>query len=107
VLEQNYRSTRTVVALANALVAPLAERPASWTANPAGPPARVYAAADDGDEARFVAAEVARLLRAGELALPGQAAVLFRTNVQDPARAGGRAARVGQQTRRATGKRRC
>jgi DNA helicase-2/ATP-dependent DNA helicase PcrA len=82
VLEQNYRSTRTVVALANALVAPLAERPASWTANPAGPPARVYAAADDGDEARFVAAEVARLLRAGELALPGQAAVLFRTNVQ-------------------------
>jgi DNA helicase-2/ATP-dependent DNA helicase PcrA len=82
VLEQNYRSTRTVVALANALVEPLGERPASWTANPAGPPARVYAAADDADEARFVAAEVARLLRAGELALPGQAAVLFRTNAQ-------------------------
>src|SRR5262249_40558212 len=41
VLEQNYRSTRTVVALANALVAPLADRPASWTTNPAGPPARV------------------------------------------------------------------
>jgi DNA helicase-2/ATP-dependent DNA helicase PcrA len=82
VLEQNYRSTRTVVALANALVAPLAERPASWTANPAGPPARVYAAVDDADEARFVSAEVARLLRAGDLAVPGQAAVLFRTNAQ-------------------------
>src|SRR5947207_2152304 len=85
VLEQNYRSTRTVVALANALVAPLAERPASWTANPAGPPARVYTAADDADEARFVATEVARLLRAGELSLPGQAAVLFRTNAQSRA----------------------
>jgi len=85
VLEQNYRSTRTVVALANALVAPLAERPASWTANPAGPPARLYTAADDADEARFVATEVARLLRAGELSLPGQAAVLYRTNAQSRA----------------------
>jgi DNA helicase-2/ATP-dependent DNA helicase PcrA len=82
VLEQNYRSTRTVVALANALVAPLADRPASWTTNPAGPPARVYTASDDADEARFVASEVARLLRAGDLAVPGQAAVLFRTNAQ-------------------------
>lgn len=82
VLEQNYRSTRTVVALANSLVAPLGERPASWTANPAGPPARVYAANSDADEAHFVAAEVARLLKAGELATPGQAAVLFRTNAQ-------------------------
>jgi DNA helicase II / ATP-dependent DNA helicase PcrA len=82
VLEQNYRSTRTVVALANSLVAPLGERPASWTANPVGPPALVYAASSDADEARFVAAEVARLLRAGELSVPGQAAVLFRTNAQ-------------------------
>ncbi len=82
VLEQNYRSTCTVVALANALVAPLGERPASWTANPVGPPARLYAASDDTDEARFVATEVARLLRAGELDVPGQAAVLFRTNAQ-------------------------
>src|SRR5947209_527746 len=72
VLEQNYRSTRPAVALSNALVAPLAERPASWTVNPAGPPARLYAASDDVDEARFVAGEVARLLRAGELSLPGQ-----------------------------------
>src|SRR5205814_10587063 len=54
VLEQNYRSTRTLVALANALVAPLAERPASWTSNPAGPPARVYSATDDADDARFI-----------------------------------------------------
>jgi DNA helicase II / ATP-dependent DNA helicase PcrA len=82
VLERNHRSTRTIVALANALAAPLGERPASWTTNPDGPPARLYAADDDADEARFVAGEVARLLAAGELAQPGQAAVLFRTNAQ-------------------------
>ena len=93
VLEQNYRSTRTVVALANSLVAPLGERPASWTVNPAGPPARVYAATSDADEARFVAAEVARLLRAGELSVPGPGSSAIphqcpgaraRERVQDP-----------------------
>jgi len=41
VLEQNHRSTRTIVALANVLAAPLGERPASWTTNPDGPPARL------------------------------------------------------------------
>src|SRR5438270_4173674 len=82
VLEQHYRSTRTVVALANSLVAPLGERPASWTVNPAGPPARVYSATDDADEARFIATEIARLLKLGDLNVPGQAGVLFRTNAQ-------------------------
>jgi len=82
VLEQNHRSTRTIVELANALAAPLGERPASWTRNPDGPPGRLYAAVDDADEARFIAEEVARLLAAGELVQPGQAAVLFRTNAQ-------------------------
>ena len=37
---------------------------------------------DDNDEAHFIAGEVASLLAAGELAQPGQAAVLFRTNAQ-------------------------
>jgi DNA helicase II / ATP-dependent DNA helicase PcrA len=82
VLEQNHRSTRTIVALANALAAPLGVRPASWTTNPDGPPARLYVADDDNEEAHFIAGELARLLAAGELAQPGQAAVLFRTNAQ-------------------------
>jgi DNA helicase-2/ATP-dependent DNA helicase PcrA len=82
VLEQNHRSTRTIVALANALAAPLGGRPACWTSNPDGPAARLYVADDDVDEARYVAGEVARLLAAGELARPAQAAVLFRTNAQ-------------------------
>src|SRR5919202_3015793 len=82
VLNENHRSTGVIVALANAVAAPLQYRPASWTHNPAGPRARVYGAADEADEARFVAAEIRRLLQSGELAHPGQAAVLFRTNPQ-------------------------
>jgi DNA helicase II / ATP-dependent DNA helicase PcrA len=82
VLEENHRSTHTVVSLANALAAPLGQRPASWTSNPEGPPARVYAAEDDAEEALFIAEEVTRLLEGGELARPSQAAVLFRTNAQ-------------------------
>jgi DNA helicase II / ATP-dependent DNA helicase PcrA len=82
VLDENHRSTATIVALANAIAAPLASRPASWTSNPSGPAARLYRADDVLDESRFVADEVARLLRTGEIAQPGQAAVLFRTNTQ-------------------------
>jgi DNA helicase-2/ATP-dependent DNA helicase PcrA len=82
VLDQNHRSTATVVGLANAIAAPLANRPDSWTTNPTGPSARIYQALDDVDEARFVAEEVARLLQSGEIATPGQAAALFRTNAQ-------------------------
>jgi DNA helicase-2/ATP-dependent DNA helicase PcrA len=85
VLEQNHRSTRTIVALANALAAPLGGRPPCRTSNPDGPAARLYVADDDVDEARYVAGELARLLAVGELAQPGQAAVLFRTNAQGQA----------------------
>jgi DNA helicase-2/ATP-dependent DNA helicase PcrA len=82
VLDENHRSTATVVALANAIAGPLGSRPDSWTSNPAGPAARIYRAADEEDEARFVADEIAQLLQSGQIARPGQAAVLFRTNAQ-------------------------
>ena len=81
VLDQNHRSTATVVGLANALPR------RSPTAPTPGPPIRRpgcphLQALDDVDEARFVADEVARLLKSGEIATPGQAAALFRTNAQ-------------------------
>jgi DNA helicase-2/ATP-dependent DNA helicase PcrA len=81
-LDENHRSTATVVSLANAIAAPLSARPASWTSNPAGPAARVYAGDDEQGEAGFVAAEVASLLHSGEIAQPGQVGALFRTNAQ-------------------------
>jgi DNA helicase-2/ATP-dependent DNA helicase PcrA len=81
-LEQNHRSTGVIVAISNALAAPLDDARQSWTTNPAGPPARLYTATDEMDEARFVAREVVRLLESGQVEHPGQVAVLFRTNAQ-------------------------
>jgi DNA helicase-2/ATP-dependent DNA helicase PcrA len=82
VLDENHRSTATIVSLANAIAAPLAHRPACWTTNPSGPGARLYRALDEDDEASFVGEEVRRLLQTGEISNAGQAAVLFRTNAQ-------------------------
>jgi DNA helicase II / ATP-dependent DNA helicase PcrA len=81
-LDQNHRSTGVVVALSNALAAPLEGGHGSWTNNVEGPRARIYGAVDELDEARFVAAEIDRMLRCAELEHPGQVAVLFRTNAQ-------------------------
>ena len=81
-LEQNHRSTGVVVALSNALAAPLATGLESWTANPQGPAARLYVASDELDEARFAATEIRRLLDSGQIEHPGQVAVLYRTNAQ-------------------------
>ena len=81
-LDQNHRSTGIVVALSNVLAAPLEGGRGSWTNNVDGPRARIYGAIDEQDEARFVAAEIERMLRSTEIEHPGQVAVLFRTNAQ-------------------------
>jgi DNA helicase-2/ATP-dependent DNA helicase PcrA len=81
-LNQNYRSTGVIVALSNALAAPLETGRESWTANAQGPHARLYTARDELDEARFVAREIGELLGSGQIEHPGEVAVLFRTNAQ-------------------------
>ena len=81
-LDQNHRSTGVIVALGNALVAPLQYGGASWTSNVQGPRARLYGAVDEVDEAQFVAHEIQWLLGSGAIDHPGQVAILFRTNVQ-------------------------
>jgi DNA helicase-2/ATP-dependent DNA helicase PcrA len=81
-LEQNHRSTGIVVALSNALAAPLQTGQHSWTANPRGLSARLYSASDEIDEARFVAREIVYLRDSGHIEHPGQVAVLYRTNAQ-------------------------
>ena len=82
VLDQNFRSTGYLVALGNSVAAPLGARPDCWTANAAGLPARLHAADDEVAEAGFVAAEIGRLLKSGQIAHAGQVAVLVRTNAQ-------------------------
>src|SRR5713101_3313729 len=81
-LDQNHRSTGVVVALSNALAAPLESGRESWTSNADGPRARLYTASDEMGESRFVADEIGRLLGSGQIEHPGEVAVLFRTNAQ-------------------------
>jgi DNA helicase-2/ATP-dependent DNA helicase PcrA len=82
-LEQNYRSTQTILSAANAVVSRNSGRKPKnlWSDAGAGPPIVGYVADNEHDEAAFVAEEVDRLSDEG-LATAGQAAVFYRTNAQ-------------------------
>ena len=82
-LEQNYRSTQTILSAANAVIVQNADRKPKrlWSDAGNGEPIVGYVADTEHDEAQFVAAEVARLRDAGEGRL-GDAAVFYRTNAQ-------------------------
>jgi len=84
-LEQNYRSTGTILAAAGAVVARNARRKGKtlWTENPRGDKVAVAPLADDLEEARFVAREIERALR-GSWARR-EIAILYRTNAQSRA----------------------
>jgi DNA helicase II / ATP-dependent DNA helicase PcrA len=81
-LEQNYRSTQTILSAANAVVAHNRGRKskALWTDVGEGDPVRVRELADEHAEARFVAAEVERLVDEG--VSRNEIAVFYRTNAQ-------------------------
>ncbi|HEX8291719.1 MAG TPA: UvrD-helicase domain-containing protein [Pyrinomonadaceae bacterium] len=80
-LEQNYRSTQTILDAADAVIKHNTERKEKtlWTANPAGSPIRYYQALDAESEARFVAAKIEDHRR---LDPQSRAAILYRTNAQ-------------------------
>ena len=82
-LEQNYRSTQTILSAANAVIERNeSRRPKNlWTEAGAGAPITGYVADTEHDEAQFVAEEIDRLTDAGE-ATPGDVAVFYRTNAQ-------------------------
>jgi DNA helicase II / ATP-dependent DNA helicase PcrA len=84
-LEQNYRSTQTILDAANAVVANNASRKAKelWTAGDEGERIRVFAASDEYAEARFVVSEVEQLIEGG--ASPREISVFYRTNAQSRA----------------------
>ncbi|MEU3890779.1 DNA helicase PcrA [Streptomyces sp. NPDC029041] len=82
-LEQNYRSTQTILSAANAVIERNeSRRPKNLWTN-AGTGARItgYVADTEHDEAQFVAEEIDRLTDAGE-AKAGDVAVFYRTNAQ-------------------------
>jgi DNA helicase-2/ATP-dependent DNA helicase PcrA len=81
-LEQNYRSQGSILDAANAVIAQNKARLGKnlWTAEGRGEPLRIYAAANDEEEARFVVDEVKQLHREG-IALADMA-LLYRSNAQ-------------------------
>jgi DNA helicase-2/ATP-dependent DNA helicase PcrA len=82
-LEQNYRSTQTILTAANSVISKNAGRKPKnlWSDAGEGEPLVGYVADDEHDEARFVAEEVDRLTDK-DMARPGDVAVFYRTNAQ-------------------------
>jgi DNA helicase-2/ATP-dependent DNA helicase PcrA len=81
-LEQNYRSTETILNAANAVIANNDSRMGKnlWTEGDTGEAIRIYSAYNERDEADFV---VGRLLEWSEQGNPrADAAVLYRSNAQ-------------------------
>ncbi|MGE5571388.1 MAG: ATP-dependent helicase [Rhodospirillales bacterium] len=80
-LEQNYRSTKTILAAAGAVVAHNKERKGKtlWTAGPAGLKVGIYHALDGENEALFIADTIDRLISDDP---NDRVAVLYRTNFQ-------------------------
>jgi len=81
-LEQNYRSTATILEAANGLIAHNASRLGKrlWTAGARGEPIHLYAAFNERDEAEFVTQRIrAHLERGGARS---DIAILYRSNAQ-------------------------
>jgi DNA helicase-2/ATP-dependent DNA helicase PcrA len=81
-LEQNYRSTQTILSAANAVIAHNRARKAKqlWSDLGHGDPVHVRALPDEHAEARWVAGEIERL--ADEGTSRDEIAVFYRTNAQ-------------------------
>jgi len=85
-LEQNYRSTKTILAAAAAVIRHNTERKVKnlWTENGAGEPVTYYTGGTERDEADFIALEIARLTGAGGFRA-ADVVVFYRVNAQSRA----------------------
>ncbi len=83
-LEQNYRSTQSILNAANAVISHNIGRKGKrlWTSNLSGDPITVYEAADEGAEANFVAGQIMGGLKKNSFK---DYAILYRTNAQSNA----------------------
>lgn len=83
-LEQNYRSTKSILDAANAVISNNKGRKGKqlWTANDTGDPVTVYEASDEGGEANYVANQIISLAKESGFR---DHCVLYRTNAQSNA----------------------
>jgi len=82
-LEQNYRSTKVILAAAGGVIRNNTERKEKtlWTENESGEPVVYYTGTTERDEADFIAREIARLISAGSFK-PSDFVVFYRVNAQ-------------------------
>ncbi len=81
-LEQNYRSTQTILEAANSLIQRNTNRLGKelWSEGKKGELIKIYAGFNDLDEARFIAERIAQWIESG--GSPNEAAILYRSNAQ-------------------------
>ncbi len=81
-LEQNYRSTASILAAANAVIGNNTERLGKelWTQDAEGVPLRLYTAFNDLDEAQFIVREIVQAISRGMARK--EIAILYRSNAQ-------------------------
>ena len=81
-LEQNYRSTSTILKAANAVIAHNSDRMGKhlWTEGNEGEPITIYASFNEQEEARFIAARIDDWVQQGNNY--SEIAVLYRSNAQ-------------------------
>lgn len=82
VLEQNYRSTRTILAAANSVIVKNTRRKEKnlFTENVTGDPINMYGARNEMDEAWFIGYSIQKLMQDG--IKPSEIAILYRENFQ-------------------------
>ncbi|MAT07542.1 MAG: AAA family ATPase [Chloroflexi bacterium] len=82
-LEQNYRSTKTILAAAQKVISPNQNRVDKdlWTQNDEGSPIIIAEAYDEFEEARITLNEIQNLIDAG-ICKPDEIAIMFRVNAQ-------------------------
>ncbi len=83
-LEENYRSSGNILNAANAVIAKNFNRKSKrlFTSSGDGEKVGVYCASDERDEGRWIAGEIDKSLKRGEISSYNDVAILYRTNAQ-------------------------
>jgi len=81
-LEQNYRSTKTILHAANAVIDKNTGRKEKklWTTNDDGTPLLLYRASDEEDEAQFISRNIERILESGNGVSLNEIVVFYRVH---------------------------
>ncbi|MCM1545034.1 MAG: UvrD-helicase domain-containing protein [Ruminococcus sp.] len=82
-LEQNYRSTQTILDVANEVIANNSKRKGKnlWTSNPVGDKVKIHTASDERDEAQYISDLISENVSSGDYKFSDHA-VLYRMNAQ-------------------------